>query len=136
MDNSSTFNDRSGSRFGRGMISHSVIRVSIPTVDCIFPACWLYPRVVATLACLAFHKITITRNIPSSKYPGFHREFQPCRVKLSVSNVRMKSMENAFRDEWKIIFFDNSILLKKKSFAIRFRLKCVLIREMDFILLD
>ena len=36
------------------------------------------------------------------------------------------------RDEWGIIFFDNSILLKKKSFVIRFRMKCILIGKMDF----
>lgn len=132
LDNSGAFNDRSGSRFDRGMISHSVIRVSIPTVDCIFLACWLYPRVVATLARLAFHKITITRNIPSSKY----REFQPCRVKLSVANIR-------WWNRWKTRrmgnnFFRQLDFIKEKEFCNSFSYEMYINRKNGFriVLLD
>lgn len=121
LDNSGAFNDRSGSRFDRGMISGNTR---------VYPNGRLHISRVLALSTRGgdISASCLPQNYYNTKYP----ELEISWIATVSSEIKRSQHTNEIdgkRDEWGIIFFDNSILLKKKSFVIR--LKCILIGKME-----
>lgn len=113
------------------MISHSVIRV--------YPNGRLHISRVLALSTRGgdISASCLPQNYYNAKYP----ELEISRVSSWIPTVssEIKRIQRTNEIDGKRVsrrmennFFDNSILLKKKSFVTRFRSECILIREMDF----